>query len=297
MSYVMTSEEFVKRAKKIASEHKTAYMLGTFGWPATVASVNRAIQANSTNAARPAWQSRAKAVIGKGYMFDCVGLIKGILWGWDAKMVQTYGGARYGSNGVPDIGSDYMIKRCPGGGSSDFKNIVPGECVWMTGHIGIYLGDGLVAEATPAWTGGVQISLCTNVVSSKTGYTKKRRWTKHGKLPYIDYSDSVKTAPVSKSVEDQIKEAVESINKAGVKLSADYWVNNYTKLKYLDGLIIKIGSKISGSGDRVNSPITAIDNLVKNGVISSGDYWKANYGKLKYLDEFLCKIGGCKYNK
>ena len=289
MSYIMTSKEFVEKAKDIATKYNTAYMLGTFGWYATNDTVNRAINSNSTNAARPSWQTRAKNVIGKGYLFDCVGLIKGILWGWNGTKTHIYAGAKYASNKVPDIGSDYMIKECPGGGSTNFKNIVPGECVWMTGHIGIYLGDGLVAEATPSWTGGVQISVCTNVVSSKTGYTKKRRWTKHGKLPWIDYSDAGVT------VEDQVKNAIDRLNDVGLSLTSEYWINNYKQLRYLDGLIISVGSKIIGKGDIVDDPIVAIDNLVKYGVINSGDYWKANYKKVKYLDGLLCKIGGCKY--
>ena len=45
--------------------------------------------------------------------FDCVCLIKGILWGWNGDKNATYGGAKYASNNVPDLGADSMIKKCP----------------------------------------------------------------------------------------------------------------------------------------------------------------------------------------
>ena len=80
--------------------------------------------------------------------FDCSGLIKGILWGWDGLPTATYGGAKYTSNGVPDISADQMITKCSGV-TTDFSNIEIGEAVWMPGHIGIYIGDGLAVECTP----------------------------------------------------------------------------------------------------------------------------------------------------
>ena len=54
----------------------------------------------------------------------------------------------------------------------------------MKGHIGIYVGDGLAVECTPAWKNCVQITACN---CSKSGY-QRRNWTKHGKLPYVTYS-------------------------------------------------------------------------------------------------------------
>lgn len=102
--------------------------------------------------------------------FDCSGLIKGILWGFN-----TPSGVKYASNGVPDINADTMIKVCKDV-STDFSSVEIGEAVWIPGHIGVYIGDGKVIECTPQWKNGVQI-------------TSKRKWQKHGKLPYITYSD------------------------------------------------------------------------------------------------------------
>ena len=119
--------------------------------------------------------------------FDCVCLIKGILWGWNGDKSKTYGGACYKANGVPDTNADGMIKMCSNV-STDFTNIEVGEAVWLQGHIGVYVGDGLVVECTPKWHNKVQVTALGNL-GNKSGYYT-RSWTKHGKLPWIDYSVS-----------------------------------------------------------------------------------------------------------
>ena len=54
---MMKAADFAAACKRTATNYKTAYMLGTFGWPATAANISRAIKSNGTNAVRPAWQS------------------------------------------------------------------------------------------------------------------------------------------------------------------------------------------------------------------------------------------------
>lgn len=142
----MKAADFAAACKRTATNYKTAYMLGTFGWPATAANISRAIKSNGTNAVRPAWQSKAYGIQDKGFLFDCVGLIKGILWGWNGSLTATYGGGKYASNGVPDVSDSGMIGVCSGV-SADFRNIQVGEVVWLPGHIGVYIGDGLAVDA------------------------------------------------------------------------------------------------------------------------------------------------------
>ena len=76
-----------------------------------------------------------------------------------------------------------MITKCKDI-STDFTKIEIGEVVWMSGHIGIYIGGGLAVECTPRWDNKVQITACN---CSKSGYNM-HNWTKHGKLPYISYT-------------------------------------------------------------------------------------------------------------
>ncbi len=179
---MMKSKDLVERAINIARNYKTAYVWGAFGLPASAASMQRMINQYSKN---NKYLAKAKAIYGNGFFFDCVGLIKAILWGWVGDASKTYGGAKYTANGVPDISADQMISVCKNI-STNFSSIVPGEVVWLKDHIGIYIGNGLAVECTPSWNGGVQITSCN---CTKTGYNR-RNWTKHGKLPYIDYSSS-----------------------------------------------------------------------------------------------------------
>lgn len=205
MGFIMTASELCAKARGIARDYKTSYMLGPWGWPANDKMIIRATTNGSNAQANKGWLSYANAIKGKGFLFDCVGLIKGILWGWNGDLSKTYGGAGYACNGVPDIGADTMIARCHDV-STDFSAIVPGEAVWMTGHIGIYVGGGVVVESTPKWNWGVQESTCLNVAGKQLPDTVgSRTWTKHGKLPWVDYSAADKPADDEKEDEEMVK--------------------------------------------------------------------------------------------
>ena len=77
-----------------------------------------------------------------------------------------------------------MIKVCSGV-TTDFGRIVPGEAVWLSGHIGVYIGGGKVIECSPAFKNCVQVTACANI--GKIAGMNARKWTKHGRLPYITY--------------------------------------------------------------------------------------------------------------
>ena len=181
---IKTGKELAAACLDVAKNYKTLYVLGCFGAPLTGANVERYCNNYPYNQ-----QANRTAMI-KGranqdppyYGFDCVCLIKGLLWGWNGNAGKTYGGADYACNGVPDIGADQMITVCKDV-STDFSKIEVGEAVWMEGHIGIYVGDGLAVECTPKWNNCVQITACN---TSRPPY-HRRDWTKHGKLPYVEY--------------------------------------------------------------------------------------------------------------
>lgn len=182
----MKASEFIKKLQNIVDNYKTLYVMGCFGAPLTGANVSRYCTNHSYNkqAARTAMIKAAANQNPPVFGFDCVCLIKGVLWGWSGDASKTYGGAGYAVNGVPDIGADSMIQVCKDV-STDFGKIVPGEAVWLSGHIGVYIGGGKVIECTPAFKNCVQVTACLNIgaISGMNG----RRWTKHGKLPYITY--------------------------------------------------------------------------------------------------------------
>lgn len=201
--FLMTAAAFCAQLLAIANGCKTAYMLGPWGWPANDRMITRATTQGSNAKTNRQWLPQANAIKGRGYLFDCVGLIKGILWGWTGDLSRTYGGAGYACNGVPDYDAKQMINHCLEV-STDFRTIVPGEAVWMDGHIGVYVGDGVVVESTPRWQGGVQRSTLANTAGAQKlpGTAGSRTWTKHGKLPWVDYAAADKPAPKPESEED-----------------------------------------------------------------------------------------------
>lgn len=179
----MTNIEFVKKLEDIVANYKTLYVMGCFGAPMNDTNKKRYCNNHSYNK-KAARTKMIQAASSDTFGFDCVCLIKGVLWGWNGDKSKGYGGAKYTSNGVPDIGADSIINVCSSV-STDFTHIEVGELLWMKGHVGIYIGDGLAIECTPAWKNNVQITAVKNV-GTKKGYNS-RKWTKHGKLPYLKY--------------------------------------------------------------------------------------------------------------
>ena len=124
--------------------------------------------------------------------FDCVCLIKGILWGWNGDTGKSYGGASYASNGVDDMTINTMLSLCTDV-SDDFTHVEPGEILFCSkdekgiyGHVGVYIGDGYAVESTPAWKDCVQITAVAN--QGENVGENNRTWLLHGKLtPFIEY--------------------------------------------------------------------------------------------------------------
>lgn len=185
MAILMTAEKLIERAKAI-QKTPTVYMWGTYGQLLTNDLIDyKAKQYPSKNT--PARVARHKKLVGQGYSaWDCVGLIKGILWGWEEGKSPKYKGTE-----VPDVGSDSMYKNHTTNQSTDFKNILPGEVVWFAGHIGVYIGDGLVIEATSRATDGFTDNVCISALGNigKVAGYPVRSWTHHGRLKWVDYTE------------------------------------------------------------------------------------------------------------
>ena len=236
----MTNKEFVSKLINIAKNYKTLYVMGCFGAPMTEANKQRYINHHEYNRrANP--KKCIMEASANTFGFDCVNLIKGVLWGWNGDKSKTYGGAKYAVNGVPDINADVMITKCSNV-STNFSNIQVGEAVWCPGHIGVYIGDGLAVECTPSWKNCVQITACN---CTKSGYNR-RNWTKHGKLPYITYeSEKKKMLETGNDIIwelmngkhkvkiDDVKRAVTALDKA--KNSQEYMSLYWILYKLVNG--------------------------------------------------------------
>ena len=265
---VMTNKEFVAKLKDAATNYKTLYVMGCFGAPMTAANKKRYTQNHSYNkqASRTAMINAASA---DTFGFDCVCLIKGILWGWNGDASRIYGGASYATNGVPDIGADTMITKCSGV-STDFSKIEAGEAVWLSGHIGVYIGDGLAVECTPAFKNKVQITAVRNI-GAKSGYSS-RTWTKHGKLPYIEYvkeAEADTPAPVTPTTSGTIKKG-DLVKITGTKYYSGKTIPAWVKAKNwyvreVSGARVVIDKSEDGK-NAICSPVNAADLQI----VSSG---------------------------
>lgn len=166
MAIVFTSKQFIEKLKWLVNDVPNVYHSGT-GW--------------STMDNKGRWK------------FDCVVSVKCLLWGFTADKNKFRGGTVYKSNGVPDFPCNAVYEVCNDVGTK-FDNLVPGEYLCMKGtkynHTGIYLGNGKVFEDTTGW--GVNRAIISDISKDGTrSYQGKKllKWTYHGKLKYIDYSD------------------------------------------------------------------------------------------------------------
>lgn len=223
----MTNKEFVSKIKEVATNYKTLYVMGCFGAPMTPTNKTRYCN-NHTYNKDASRQKMIQSATADTFGFDCVNLIKGVLWGWVGNKNHVYGGAKYVANGVPDVSADGMIVKCSNL-STDFNNIEIGEAVWCKGHIGVYIGDGLAVECTPKWKNGVQITACNKTVP---GYNR-RNWTKHGKLPYITYLKTDKST---------LEEDLDVFVSKGLMNSPSYWMAKAPTVTYLPELIHNVAN-------------------------------------------------------
>ena len=256
MSTIMKASDFVVKLKDIATNYKTLYVMGCFGAPMTTANKKRYIDHHPYNK-QPVRVKLINAASADTFGFDCVCLIKGVLWGWSGDKSKIYGGAKYATNGVPDVDANAMINLCSEI-STDFSKIEIGEAVWTNGHIGVYIGNGLAVECTPAWKNRVQITACN---CSKPGYNT-RKWKKHGKLPYIDYAaTSTATAKAPKP-------------KLDVAISYAKSIAGKYKVTASAGLNIRTGASSSKK---------SLGVLPKGTVVSSYGYYNIASNGVKWL--------------
>ena len=178
---VYNTTQFLNRLE-LAYNNLSCYVSGGWGQPLTPSNKVRLINKNTFNYT---YRNIINAQTSNTFAFDCVCLIKAVLWGWNADLNDPNGGAVYGSNGVPDLGANAIIGVCTDV-TTDFTSIMPGELLWMSGHVGVYLGGGLGIECTTGFGEWGIIKTAVGNIGPISGY-HTRTWTKQGKLPYISY--------------------------------------------------------------------------------------------------------------
>jgi len=102
---------------------------------------------------------------------DCIGLVKGYFW------TESADSTKYSyKKGFPDVSADAQWSRSK---TKDNKMAtlpeIPGVLVFMTGHVGVYIGDGWVIEARGHLYGVVKTRL------------KDRPWKKWAMVDELEY--------------------------------------------------------------------------------------------------------------
>lgn len=155
-----------------AEESGWGYVWGTFGQVLDESLYNAKLEQYPEEVGRHSefietnWINRRTA--------DCVGFIKGYCW-LDPDTLKIL----YTTNGTPDVSADQMYQNAAEKGTIDTTPETPGVAVWHEGHIGIYIGNGLVIEAKGTQYGVVQTQLADG------------SWTHWLKIPYITYVEPV----------------------------------------------------------------------------------------------------------
>lgn len=78
---MMTNKELAAKLIDVAKNYKTLYVMGCFGAPMTASNKKHYTQNHEYNR-RPERTAMINAASADTFGFDCVCLIKGILWGW-----------------------------------------------------------------------------------------------------------------------------------------------------------------------------------------------------------------------
>jgi len=120
---------------------------------------------------------------------DCVGMIKAFFWTGGVFGAEP----KYGSNNCPDKSANGMFALCCEKGPIKTIPDIPGIVVHKSGHIGVYVGDGMVVEMK----GFAQDCLYRKVSAGG--------WDEWGKLPpsMISYLDEPMPEPTPEPVGDR----------------------------------------------------------------------------------------------
>ena len=214
MDKLYKPQEYVKMLYSIKNNLITYYGYGACGAPADYKYVNRSYEDNRQRYGVP------YAPAGS-FIFDCAGFAyKAIPWGFCGDHNKCYGGATWPAKGAPlsELDTNDILSICTDV-SEDFANVQPAEVLYIPGHVGIYVGNGLALECTSGWNENKVIE--TQVLNVNNFVTQKyaRSWQKHGKLPFIDYESNAQ--PVDPEyIANELEAAIRCLDSALYEMSA-----------------------------------------------------------------------------
>lgn len=128
---------------------------------------------------------------GNKIYFDCNNLGKSIIWS-SGSIANNYTKGHHSpvnNNGGLGDWSPAQLKQYGNITNTDFSTLVPGEWLYMAGHIGYYIGDGQVIECTTDFGANcvTQSQIDSSGRRNQNGGPYWRSWESHGKVPWIRY--------------------------------------------------------------------------------------------------------------
>jgi len=178
--------EYVKKALALGND--SIYLYGSFGQTLSEAFITQKAKQYAYNISRQSIYKKCLASAGTEFAFDCVGLIKAYLWG-------GHGNLKY--NAKQDKSANGMYNAAKKKGKINTIPEIPGILVHMSGHIGIYIGNGYVIECTPNKTYAKQDHKGGGICKTKLSTRKWKNWCE---CPYITYEDKKTNEEIAKEV-------------------------------------------------------------------------------------------------
>lgn len=220
-----TGQGLAKWAEDIFAGGKHVYWYGTYCNPCTTSLLKGKTNQYPAHY-KDARQATYKKHIDQGKTCtDCVGLIKGYYW-------ELNGAIKYRRNDLPDKGANGMY------GATKIKGTIanglpeiPGILVWTKdkGHVGVYVGEGMVVEAR-GFSYGVQRNAL-----------KDRAFVHWGLCPYITYTADEETLAIETAGIKSTGNTTQDAQKpAQVTVKVQGGVNMPTLRKGNKGLAVKV---------------------------------------------------------
>lgn len=135
-----------------------------------------------------------------------------------------------------------------------------GACLWLPGHVGIYLGNRMYVAADGS------------AYNCRKAPMTFQNWTHFLLLPYVAY-DQVHIAPTASVVDqEQLAKAVSKLIRSGVQIDYNSWKREeLMNLKYAETLVIKMTNGAFKTG--YTSYEACVRYLIEKSIITSSSAW------------------------